>query len=157
MNDATRELGAALGVAVLGSLAASHYGQVVDRLVAGLPSGQQTSATSSLAGAIETASQLPAAAGRLLTTGAQQAFIGGIHEAVTVGAVLAAISAVAVYRWLPHQLAAEGAMHGSVESVEDAAELGIAGVPPIFADELTDELADGEARSEPSAAPIPAQ
>src|SRR5258708_31595943 len=36
MNDATRELGAALGIAVLGSLAASRYSSVVRHLVAGL-------------------------------------------------------------------------------------------------------------------------
>ena len=43
-----------------------------------------------------------------------------------------------MYRYLPHSLVAEGAMRGPVESVEDAAELGIAGVPPLFADELDD-------------------
>jgi hypothetical protein len=53
---------------------------------------------------------------------------------VTVGAILAAVSAVIVYRYLPHTMGDEGAMHGPIESMEDAAELGLAGTPPIFAD-----------------------
>ena len=39
-----------------------------------------------------------------------------------------------VYRFLPHSLAPEGALRGPVESLEDAAELGLGGVPPAFAD-----------------------
>jgi hypothetical protein len=60
--------------------------------------------------------------------------MSGIHLACTVGAVLAFAAAFAVYRNLPHTLAPESALHGPVESLEDAAELGLGGVPPIFAD-----------------------
>ncbi len=134
MNDATRELGAALGVAVLGSIAASHYASAMGSVVAHLSPSQQAGATTSLAGALGEAAKLPAAAGQALTLGAQDAFIGGIHLAVTVGAILAVISAVIVYRYLPHTMGDEGAMHGPVESMEDAAELGLGGTPPIFAD-----------------------
>ena len=74
----------------------------------------------------------------VLTAAADHTFVGGIHLAVTVGAILALISAGIVYRYLPHSMVAEGAMRGPVESVEDAAELGIAGVPPLFADDLDD-------------------
>jgi hypothetical protein len=51
-----------------------------------------------------------------------------------VGAILALISSFIVYRFLPHSLVQEGAVRGPIESLEDAAELGIAGVPPLFAD-----------------------
>lgn len=135
MNDATRELGAALGVAVLGSVAASHYAQRVQPLVGGLAGPQRAAAETSLAGALDVAAGLPAAAAHALTVGSQQAFIGGIHLAVTVGALLAAIAAIIVYRCLPRDLGTEGAMHGPVESMEDAAELGLGGTPPIFAEE----------------------
>ena len=134
MNDATRELGAALGVAVLGSVAASHYASAMGKVVSHIPAGQQGAAETSLAGALETAAKLPAAAGHALTLGAQDAFIGGIHLAVTVGAILAVVAAVIVYRFLPHVTTQDGAMHGPVESMEDAAELGLGGTPPIFAD-----------------------
>jgi EmrB/QacA subfamily drug resistance transporter len=133
MNDATRELGAALGVAVLGSIAASQYSAKVEPLVATLPASVRFTATSSIAGAIQTANGLGGAAGRVLTLGAQHAFVDGVHFAVTVGAVLAAVASVVVYRYLPRVLAPEGALHGPVESLETVAELGLGGVPPEVA------------------------
>ncbi len=142
MNDATRELGAALGVAVLGSIAASQYSAKVQPLVASLPASIRSTATSSIAGAIQTANGLRGAAGRALTLGAQHAFVDGVHFAVTVGAVLAAIASVVVYRYLPRVLAPEGALHGPVESLENVAELGLGGVPPEVAETESDELAE---------------
>ncbi len=134
MNDASRELGAALGVAVLGSVAASHYASAMGTVVSHIPVDQRGAAETSLAGALQTAAKLPAAAGHALTLGAQDAFIGGIQLAVTAGAILAIVAAVIVYRFLPHVTTQQGAMHGAVESMEDAAELGLGGTPPIFAD-----------------------
>ena len=138
MNDATRELGAALGIAILGSVAASHYGTKIGPFLRRLSPADQEAARTSLAGALRVAETLPARAGDVLTAAADHAFVGGIHLAVTVGAILATISAVIVYRFLPHSLVPAGAMTGPVESLEDAAELGIAGVPPLFADAETD-------------------
>ena len=108
MNDATRELGAALGVAVLGSVAASKYASTVAHLTSGMTPENQAAAGSSLSGALQTASQLPEAAGRALTAGADQAFVDGIHLAVTVGAILAVTAAVIVARYLPRVLTHEG-------------------------------------------------
>jgi hypothetical protein len=142
MNDASRELGAALGDAVLGSVAASRYASGVATLVHGLPGAQRTVAESSLAGALEVAGHLPGAAGQALSTGAQEVFVGGIHLAVTVGAILAAVAAVIVMRFLPRDVGDEGAMHGAVESMEEAAELGLGGTPPIFPDGTQDDAPD---------------
>ena len=85
--------------------------------------------------ALEAAGRLPGAAGEALHQAALVSFIDGVQLAVTVGSVLALIAAVIVYRYLPRQLSHEGAMHGGVEAMEDAAELGLAGVPPVFPDE----------------------
>jgi MFS transporter, DHA2 family, integral membrane protein len=134
MNDASRELGAALGVAVLGSVAASHYASAMGSVVSHLPMGQRGAAETSLSGALATATKLPAAAGHALTLGAQDAFVGGIQLAVTAGAILAIVAAIIVYRFLPHVTTQDGAMRGPMESMEDAAELGLGGTPPIFAD-----------------------
>jgi hypothetical protein len=71
----------------------------------------------------------------VLTTGAQDVFVGGIHLAVTVGAILAAVAAGIVLKFLPRNVGDEGAMHGPIEAMEEAAELGLAGTPPIFPDE----------------------
>jgi EmrB/QacA subfamily drug resistance transporter len=138
MNDATRELGAALGVAVLGSIAASRYGTEITSAITGLSPADQTQAKSSIAGALNVASTLHAPSSTTLTESAHDAFLSGVHLAVLVGATLAIISAGIVYRFLPRSLAPEGAMHGPIESLEDAAELGLGGVPPVFAD-LADE------------------
>lgn len=128
MNDATRELGAALGVAVLGSLAASRYGNAINRAIATIPVGSRTAVRSSLPSALEQAKSLGQSDAKAVTTAAQHAFVDGIHFAVTAGASLAAIAAIVVYRYLPHQ-----ATHESmVESVEHMAELGVSGTPPFF-------------------------
>src|SRR5439155_1131502 len=55
MNDATRELGAALGVAVLGSLAASRYATSLEHALAGLSGSARATARASLAGALDVA------------------------------------------------------------------------------------------------------
>jgi hypothetical protein len=138
MNDATRELGAALGIAVLGSVAASRYATTVAPALNGLSASAKSEASTSIAGALHVASTLPAAAGDALANSAQSAFVDGIHLAVFVGAILAAVSAVIVWRKLPHSLTAHGALHGPVEGLEEAATLGLGGVPPVFADELPD-------------------
>jgi hypothetical protein len=138
MNDATRELGAALGIAVLGSLAASQYATKMAPFLRNLNPTDKSTARTSIAGALRVAESLPPAAGRALSAAADHAFVGGIHFAVTVGAIMALVSAAIVLRYLPHSLLGQGAMRGPVESLEDAAELGLGGVPPMFADDLDD-------------------
>ncbi len=139
MNDATRELGAALGIAVLGSVAASRYASAIGPALRGLSTADQSSARTSIAGALGVASKLPLAAGNALTASADHAFVGGIHLAVLVGAALAVISAGIVYRNLPHSLTQSGALHGTTGALEEVAAMGLGGVPPVFADDVADE------------------
>jgi EmrB/QacA subfamily drug resistance transporter len=140
MNDATRELGAALGVAVLGSVAASRYSSGLESVLHGLPPADQATASSSLAGALSTAAHLPAQAAAELTHTAETAFVSGIHLASIAGAVLAAAAALIVLRFLPRQILQHGAELDVVESLEDAAQLGLAGMPPIFAEDHSAQL-----------------
>jgi len=135
MNDATRELGAALGVAVLGSIAASRYSSGINSSVASLSSGDQAEARTSLASALHTASRLPQAAGDRLVSGAEHAFVNGIHFASFSGAILAAAAALLVLRFLPRHIEQHGGGERSaVGSLEDVVELGLAGMPPVYAD-----------------------
>jgi Na+/melibiose symporter-like transporter len=136
MNDASRELGAALGIAILGSVAASRYSARISHFVASLSHRDQAQARSSIAGALQVANRLHGAASTQLTNGAHSAFVGGLHLAVIAGALLSFIAAGIVFRYLPHSLAPEGAMKGPLEALEEAAELGLAGVPPAFADTI---------------------
>jgi Na+/melibiose symporter-like transporter len=103
MNDATRELGASLGIAVLGSLAATRYDNSLNHALTGLTAVERTKARSSLAGALNVADKLRTAPGRALTTAAQHSFVNGVHMAVTGGAILVGLSAIAVARWLPRE------------------------------------------------------
>ena len=132
MNDATRELGAALGIALMGSLAASRYTASLAHVTKHLPANVKHQANVSLADALGAADKLGGPAGALLRAGAEHAFISGIQLAVTVGAMLAAISAVIVFRNLPHEASHSTAQAGPIEAMEATAELGIAGVEPAF-------------------------
>jgi EmrB/QacA subfamily drug resistance transporter len=136
MNDASRELGAALGVAILGSVAASRYSSQIGHLVTKLSPHNRTTARTSIAGALQVAGKLHGAANTALTNGAHTSFVGGLHLAVLVGSALSFVAAGIVYRYLPHSLAPEGAMHGPLEAFEEAAEMGLGGVPPVFSDEV---------------------
>jgi MFS transporter, DHA2 family, integral membrane protein len=135
MNDATRELGAALGIAVLGSIAASQYSSHLHDALAKLPAGARNTASASIAGALQVAGRLPGDAGHTLATAAQQAFVDGIHLAATFGVALAIVAALVTRRFLPRSVAPIGPMHSAVEALENAAEFGVGGAMPVFPDE----------------------
>jgi Na+/melibiose symporter-like transporter len=134
MNDATRELGAALGVAILGSIAASRYSAGLASTVGSLSGADQAAARTSLAGALQTAGHLPPDGAARLVAAAEHAFLSGIHVAVVAGAVLAGGAAVVVLRYLPRHIAQHGADVGPLAAAETAAELGLAGLPPLVGD-----------------------
>ncbi|HWW52128.1 MAG TPA: DHA2 family efflux MFS transporter permease subunit [Acidimicrobiales bacterium] len=134
MNDATRELGAALGVAVLGSVAASRYAAGIKTAIGHLAPVDQASARASLGTALQTASRLPKDAAARLTSAADHAFVAGIHFATITGAVLALCASLLVLRFLPRQIAQHGAVHGAIDAAENMAELGIGGIPPVLVD-----------------------
>ncbi len=101
MNDTSRELGGALGVAVLGSIVASRFGSHIGAAVEGLSPAQQGEASASLAGAIKVAGSLPAQAGAELVRDAQDAFLSGFHAASILAAAVAFAAAVVAWRLLP--------------------------------------------------------
>ena len=97
MNDTSRELGGALGVAVLGSVLTTRYGSALAPAVADLPEQARTVATSGLAGALRVAGDL-GAGGEGLADAARQAFLDGFGLAALVAAGLASLTAVAAAR-----------------------------------------------------------
>ena len=101
MNDTTRELGGALGVAVLGSLVLSQYQSAIDPALAGLPEAARSMADSGLAGALQVAAGLEPSAGAELVAQARDAFLTGMGFACTVGAVVVAVAGVMTWRLLP--------------------------------------------------------
>jgi EmrB/QacA subfamily drug resistance transporter len=134
MNDATRELGAALGVAVLGSVAASRYSAGIAQAISHLSPADQAAAKTSLGSALQAASHLPSDVAARLTDAAETAFVSGIHYAALTGAFLATCAALLVLRFLPRRIEQHGALESPLAAAEDVAELALAGIPPVFAD-----------------------
>ena len=99
VNDTTREIGAALGIALTGSLLASRYTDAVRPQVAGFPPEVRHGAQRSLGEALGIAEHL-GPAGSPLADAARAAFVSAMHDTVltlgivvTVCAVLIALSA----------------------------------------------------------------
>jgi len=103
MNDTSRELGGALGVAVLGSLVASKFDTGIQSSVARLSAADRAEAQSSLAGAVQVARRLPGTAGSALVRGAQDAFLSGMHLAATLAGLVALVAASVAWRLLPQR------------------------------------------------------
>ncbi|QYG94880.1 DHA2 family efflux MFS transporter permease subunit [Iamia sp. SCSIO 61187] len=101
MNDTTRELGGALGVAVLGSLVTSQYASSLAPALTGLPDGARSLADSGLTGALAVGQQIGGAPGAALTSAAQQAFVDGLGLAAIVGSLVVFSAAAAAWFLLP--------------------------------------------------------
>ena len=95
MNDLARELGGALGIAVIGSVLAATYR---DRLsLPGMPAAVVDKARSSFAVAAHLGGPAASQGGN--------AFVDGLHVALLVGAATAVLAAIAVAVLLPRRAA----------------------------------------------------
>ncbi len=104
MNDTTRQVGGAIGVAVLGSVLSSRYGAGMDKLVAaGIPSNLVARARDSVGAAVGLVRDDPAARpfGHQLVDAAKHQYVTAMHTSVLVAAVLLLVAAVGVVRFLP--------------------------------------------------------
>ncbi len=101
MNDTTRELGGALGVAVLGSLVASRYGTKLEPALALVPDELQARASESLAGALQAAGSVQGSSGAEVSRIAREAYVSGVHLAAIVAGSVALLASAFVYRKLP--------------------------------------------------------
>jgi EmrB/QacA subfamily drug resistance transporter len=95
VNDVSRELGGALGIAVLGSLFNSGYKSRLAGDTANLPPAIAHAASSSLAAAQQVGGRL-GAPGRLLIDRAEAAFVHGLSQALVGGAAVLLLGAVFV-------------------------------------------------------------
>jgi hypothetical protein len=101
VNDATRLFGAALGVAVIGSVAASLYGdRLASSLPKNLPAPAAAAAKGSVGGALVVAKSL-GPAGHSLTVAAVGAFDHSLNGALHVAGVVAILGAVMAALLLP--------------------------------------------------------
>jgi hypothetical protein len=100
-NDTTRELGGALGVAVLGSLLTSQYSSGMSSVLAQIPEQARAVAEGSLGGMHGLIARGVLPADTPLLDVAKDAFVDGLTVAATVGAVVVGLAAIAVKRFLP--------------------------------------------------------
>ena len=103
VNDTTRQVGGALGVAVIGSVLSSTYGAKVGDAIAGapVPDSVASEAKNSLGFALETAQRIGGPAGDTLASTARFAFVDGMHHGLIVGAAATALGAIVAALWLP--------------------------------------------------------
>ena len=100
VNDATREVGAAVGIAVAGSVLAAQYSRVLAPGLAGFPDQVREAALGSLAQALAVAGELGPQGARLADL-AESAFIESMDLSLFVLTILLAVAAMFVAVWSP--------------------------------------------------------
>jgi DHA2 family multidrug resistance protein-like MFS transporter len=97
------ELGAALGIAILGSIGAIVYRfQLTSRLANGFPVEIAAVATDTLGAAVAAAGQLSGPLGSTLLSVAREAFVQGMHVVAIISATVAVGAAIAIMILLRH-------------------------------------------------------
>ncbi|KAB7755573.1 MFS transporter [Mycolicibacterium mucogenicum] len=100
VNDTTREVGAALGIALTGSLLAAGYSKHIGPAIAGFPAPMQDAARGSLAGAVAAAPHLGPIGGQLVTV-ARVEFLHAMQTSLVVLASITAVAGVLIAFWAP--------------------------------------------------------
>lgn len=100
VNDTTREVGGALGIAVLGTLLATGYRSGVEDAAAPLPDEARELAEDGIGGAFRVAQQNGDVQ---LVDAARDAFVDGMSLAFTVAAVIGVVAAGIIYARYPRK------------------------------------------------------
>jgi EmrB/QacA subfamily drug resistance transporter len=101
MNDTTRELGGALGVAVLGSITATSFGSGLAPALDRLPDTSRELAASGLSGVSRVADEIGGPAGDAVRAAADLAFVDALRAAAFIAACVALLAAVGARLLLP--------------------------------------------------------
>ncbi|MFJ6699638.1 MFS transporter [Streptomyces sp. NPDC091272] len=109
VSETAYELGAALGIALLGSVVTGIYRGFP--VPAGVPADVAAAAHDSLGGAVESAATLPADRAAALLESARDSFTDGFQAAALVGALVLFATAVAAWVMLRGQKLEEGIEH----------------------------------------------
>jgi hypothetical protein len=110
VNDTTRQMGGALGVALIGSLLASVYrGDVRTGLTeAGAPDAVVARASSTVQAGVAVSRQVAAGSRDQFLTVVHDAFLSGYHLGLLVAAGITLTAAAGVFLWLPARATVPG-------------------------------------------------
>jgi MFS family permease len=100
LTNTARQVGVALGVAVLGSILAQSYRDQLRPTLAGLPPAARDAASQSIAATQAIAHHL-GVKGQSLLAPADSAFTHAMHVTTIIGAIIALAGALVVVRWMP--------------------------------------------------------
>lgn len=100
VNDTTREVGAALGIAMAGSLLAAHYSRTLAPHLDAFPERLREPANHSLAEALQVADRM-GPQGAPLAEHAKSAFLAGVQYSTWTMAVVLALAALLIALWAP--------------------------------------------------------
>jgi DHA2 family multidrug resistance protein-like MFS transporter len=103
LSESTTELGGALGIAVLGTVASAVYQRNLSvHAVGGLPAAARETARGTLGGAVSSAHQLGVRAASQLVMDAQEAFASGVRVAAAVSTVIVIVLSALTFLSLRH-------------------------------------------------------
>ena len=101
VNTTVRQVGGALGVAILGSILSASYRAGITPALAGLSPADRAVAAESIGGTDLVAAGLPGTARAALEAAGVQAFVDAMHATALGSALVAALGVAVVLRWLP--------------------------------------------------------
>jgi nitrate/nitrite transporter NarK len=100
VNDTTREVGAALGIALAGSILAARYADVLTPHLTAFPGPLRAPASHSLAQAVEISKTLGPQGGQLAEL-SQTAFLRAMESSLLVLGLIIAVAALVIGAWAP--------------------------------------------------------
>ncbi|MEZ5279296.1 MAG: MFS transporter [Acidimicrobiales bacterium] len=103
VNDTTREVGGAIGIALLGTLMTSGYQSSLGSATDTLPAQLAEIARDSIGGAAQVASMIGGADAANLIRVANSAFVDGMHQAFFVATAVAVVLAGVIKRFYPRE------------------------------------------------------
>jgi len=164
MNDTTRQMGGALGVAIIGSVFASVFrpGLTDQMVAAGVSPDGVAVARDSIAGALQVAGQIPGQVGQDLALAAKTQFVDGMSTALVVAIFAVLAAAAVVFAFLPAR--ARDDRHETETPLEGLASVGFAEAGSVLERDTAEELGlldpvegGGHGRAEGSLEAVPAR
>lgn len=131
VNDATRQVGGLLGVAVIGSAMSSSYIAGLRPATRLMPPDVAAHVNESLGAALAVAARVGGEGGAQLAQLARTSFVDGLHRGALIGSLIALVGALVSARFLPARAVAAA---GEPAEAGDASALAVAPIEPAVAE-----------------------